>query len=75
MSIAVFVFGMNMTIRNGLLLKIIDLINKYSCGIFRIHILILILLRKMNIYWNLLHPFFFNSVNSNILFNCCLPNK
>lgn len=58
MSIAVFVFGKHLIIKNVLLLKIIDLINKYSYGIFLIHILILILLRKINIYWNLLHPCF-----------------
>lgn len=58
MSIAVFVFGKNLIIKNVLLLKIIYLINKFSFGIFLIHVLILILLRKINIYWDSLQPFF-----------------
>lgn len=69
MSIAVFVFGKNLIIKNVLLLKIIYLINKYSYGIFLIHILILILLRKINIYWNLLHPCF----SIPLIVMICLP--
>ncbi len=58
MSIAVFTYIKKITIKNTLVLNCIYLINKYSYGIFLIHILILILLRKINIYWGFLHPLF-----------------
>jgi surface polysaccharide O-acyltransferase-like enzyme len=56
MSVAVFLLIKDTMVTNKFLTKVIFLINKYSYGIFLIHILVLILLRKLSFYWAFLNP-------------------
>lgn len=58
MAVGVFLFIKSISFKNEFLLKLINQLSKYSYGIFLVHILILILLRKLSIYWDSFTPIF-----------------
>lgn len=56
MSVLVFILISNLNIQNGMYLKIRDLVNKYSYGIYLLHALVLWGVEKVGLGWNFLHP-------------------
>ncbi len=57
-SISVFLFCKSYNLKNHLIKKLFFLIDNYSYGIYLTHILILIVLRKLDFYWNTFNPIF-----------------
>ncbi|WP_243347273.1 acyltransferase [Parabacteroides sp. FAFU027] len=55
-TIGVFLFFRKLEITNPLVIKLRNVISKYSFGIYLVHMLVLRYLVEINIHWNTVHP-------------------
>jgi surface polysaccharide O-acyltransferase-like enzyme len=55
-SVGMFLLFKNLKISNQLLIRIIDFINKYSYGIYLVHVLVLEFLKVLGITYNFINP-------------------
>jgi surface polysaccharide O-acyltransferase-like enzyme len=56
MSVLSFILISNLNLHHIIYLKIRDMVNKYSYGIYLLHALVLLVVEKLGLGWNFIHP-------------------